>query len=266
MESHYVLERIESGNPPEGFILDGKHPAMINAAKKVRLNIVEWYRRFLTREVKELGMYTENSEREKGRYWQRGDLLALEMVRKGVDVKESGPDRERVMLEYLAMMNNPFEWGSTPEIQAAACMIKKTVNTWQHEPSGKVMLINVAIGNCEETVTPHCFTPQSSSAAPTACLVSESKMESDAELYEDVSEESSDKILLGILKKRMQEKEGDEVEDEEDEDEEDEEKLDKCFNLYFRGNHYDAMITPRQFHILALTYGSKVLSHFIPMY
>ena len=143
MEALYVVNKILASETPEVFVLDGRNPAMVRAALKVRINIVEWYRRFLTREVKELGFYTAN-----GRLWQRGDLLALEMVRKGSDVSESGPARERKMLEYLDEMSRRGSWGSTPEVQAAACMTKRTIHTWQRM-SGKLCKINSAHGTCD---------------------------------------------------------------------------------------------------------------------
>ena len=143
MEALYVVKKILENDPPTSFVLDGYDEAMVRAALKVRINIVEWYRRFLTREVKELGPYTQN-----GRLWQRGDLLALEMVRKGSDVSESGPQREKKMLEYLEEMNKRGTWGSTPEVQAASCMTKKSIHTWQ-KISGHLQKINTSKGSCD---------------------------------------------------------------------------------------------------------------------
>lgn len=313
MEAHYVLGKIAVDEAPLGFILDGKHPAMIAAALKVRINIVEWYRRFLTREIRELGFYTMG---EGGRYWQRGDLLALEMVRKGTDVKESGPEREKVMLEYLEIMNKPYEWGSTPEIQAAACMTKKTVNTWQHNSSGKLMLVSSASAgvppsqpaepaqtpaqipsdivnaeNAENAQTAHPAQPAQPSlpahtahTAQTALQPEQTSISSNAD-----SEVNSQDIILAEMESESEDEDDGMLDSEVYEDleaaapagvvnemeselmdsedlQENEQELDINFNLFFRHNHYDALLTPRQYDILASVYGSSVLSHFIPMY
>jgi hypothetical protein len=127
LELHYVLDKLDAGEKPETFVLNGTDPEMEAAALKLRSTIVGFYFNNLLADIPELGEYTVG-----GRLWKRIDLLALEMVKKGKDVPEDGPARERLALEYLREMMSPSAWMSTPEYTATALMAKKKVVVYQN--------------------------------------------------------------------------------------------------------------------------------------
>ena len=138
LELLFVVSRIDAGAAPSAYVLDGKSDAMCGAALSLRGSIIEWYRSYLRREVPQLGEYVAG-----GRSWQRGDLLALEMVRKGIQVPEEGGSREAEMLKYLLNMSRPTAWGSTPEYTALAFLTGKTVRVYQRAAATPLLqLIN----------------------------------------------------------------------------------------------------------------------------
>lgn len=126
LEMNYIESQIDLKNPPKSFCLDGQHEALETAGHALRLKCVDWFARKYDADVPELGSYVEN-----GRLYVRGDLPALEMVKKGIDVPESGPERLKIIQEYLQTMSLPKTWGSSPEYTAVSIMTKKTINIWQ---------------------------------------------------------------------------------------------------------------------------------------
>ena len=133
MEINYILHKLSLGQKPSQIIMNGTNNAMIKAGLRVRMKIIEWYRNNLETKIPSFGCYSEkkSDESSSSREWKRGDLLALEMIKKGKDVEESGCQRENAMLKYLLEMSLPGTWGSTPEYTAAAFMTNSEIQVWQ---------------------------------------------------------------------------------------------------------------------------------------
>jgi hypothetical protein len=147
MEINYLVAKLESGEIPLQIIIDGKHSAIIKAGLRVRAKIIEWYRTNLDKEIAEIGDYIESGPDK--RKWKRGDLLALEMIRKGKDVPEEGEERIKVMIDYLLEMASPGTWGSTPEYTAAAFLTKSKVIVWQKFEEGLKIINTINDGEHE---------------------------------------------------------------------------------------------------------------------
>ena len=143
MEINYAVKKIKLNDPPKSLIIDGYNHKMLEAGQRARFKIVEWFRKHLDKPIPQLGNFVEGKY---ARPWTRGDLLATEMVCKGRDIEESGPERKKAMAEYLLEMSNKRTWGSTPEYTAAACMTGKTFRIWQKhvEPEGKTTIIMIS--------------------------------------------------------------------------------------------------------------------------
>jgi hypothetical protein len=284
MELSYILKKIEAGEPPEVIVLDGYDRDMLTAAHTTRLKIVEWYRKRLNHPVPQLGNYVEGPD---ARPWVRGDLLAAEMVRHGKDVPESGPGRENVILRYLLHMSERSTWGSTPEYFAAACMTGKTINVHQMNDKGELFIINsvngssipapVVIGDPQPTMavsntsntSDQEFHHESSTAivlAPELCddateldtplsteavfeIAEETKLkdsEMDADLYSDSEPFADCSSHYSAYSK-------DSDSDSEEEDE---------YNLFFRNNHYQALVSRSQYFRLVSQYGIEAFRNF----
>jgi hypothetical protein len=134
LEMAYIESQIDLNDPPKCFLLDGEHAALEAAAQSLRLKCVDWYARKYDAEVPQLGKYVEN-----GRLYVRGDLPALEMVRKGMDVPESGQERFNLIKDYLQNMSHSTTWGSSPEYTAVGLMTRKRINIWQNNDAFKII-------------------------------------------------------------------------------------------------------------------------------
>jgi hypothetical protein len=126
LELHHVLDKLAAGEKVDEFMIDGHDEEMLAAAMKMRTTVTGFYYNKLHAEIPEFGEYTVG-----GRPWRRIDLIALEMVKKGIDVPEDGPEREKEALRYLKAMSAPCAWMSTPEYTAVALIAKKKVVVYQ---------------------------------------------------------------------------------------------------------------------------------------
>jgi len=240
LEVQHVVASVDAGAPPGACVVDGDCSVMVTAAFKLRGAVIEWFRRRLHSEVPELGEYTQG-----GRLWRRGDLLALEMVRKSIAVPESdGPAREAAMLKYLLDMSRPAVWGSTPEYTAVALMSGKCVRVHTHDACGVLRIFNAV--NEPAVVEP---------ASPPAQLpvVQLASNLEDAQVFSPSSSaaDNDDQISSSETSHR----ECQTIDNRE-----------RTLNLHFHGNHYEALVTSRQRHILAATYGDVFVRHFTPVF
>jgi len=126
LEIHRVLDKLQSGEMVDDFLIDGHHDDMLAAALKMRTTVLGYFFKDIHAEIPELGDYTVG-----GRKWRRIDLLALEMVKKGIDIPEDGAAREKEAMRYLKAMSAPCSWMSTPEYTAVALMTMKKVVVYQ---------------------------------------------------------------------------------------------------------------------------------------
>jgi len=126
LEIHYVLDKLAAGEKVDEFLIDGHDQEMLAAAFKLRTTVLGYYYKNIHAEIPELGDYVVG-----GRKWRRIDLLALEMVKKGIDVPEDGAEREKEAMRYLKAMSAPCAWMSTPEYTAVALMARKKVVVYQ---------------------------------------------------------------------------------------------------------------------------------------
>jgi len=116
-----VLQSIEKEEEINNFILDGNNEVAIRGGFLVRQRICEWYKSGLAKSVPSMGKYTE---KDGGRDWCRGDLLAMEMVQRENEVPEEGVERTKAQIKYLLHMMLPKTWGGTPEYFAFAQIFK----------------------------------------------------------------------------------------------------------------------------------------------
>jgi hypothetical protein len=116
-----VLQSIEKEEEITNFILDGNNEVAIRGGFLVRQRICEWYKSGLAKSVPSMGKYTE---KDGGRDWCRGDLLAMEMVQREKEVPEEGVERTKAQIKYLLHMMLPKTWGGTPEYFAFAQIFK----------------------------------------------------------------------------------------------------------------------------------------------
>lgn len=255
MELSYVLSKIDEGNPLEKFVLNGYSENMLQASNNIRSKIVEWFRRFLNREIIQLGNYIEG---ENGRKYQRGDLLALEMVRNGKDVPESGPERDTIILKYLLKMSLPHTWGSTPEYTAAACMTGKRINIWQNGNDGLFIIntVNGSLSNEDDTNNEEDLKELSDDQKDDLNKNDlnvkddfkdlkddlQKNAELDAEIYDD------DDVL--------------EIKSCESEDDNSDDEHDLSYNLYYNNNHYMPIVTHTQYLKLISVYGIDKFNNF----
>lgn len=128
LELRHVIRLINEGHTPTSCNLKGSCTEVMQSAEELRKMIMTWYDTGLFKDMPSLGTYTEN-----GRLWVRGDILALEMVRRGSDVPESGAARTAAMLKYIEDMRIEGTWGSTPEYTAFAMMSKLHVQVYQFQ-------------------------------------------------------------------------------------------------------------------------------------
>ena len=271
LEAGHLTTKINAGDPPPFFLLSGTDRAMESAGHSLRSKCVEWFRRRLDSPVPQLGQYVQN-----GRLYVRGDLPALEMVKKGKDVPEEGDGRKAAIMNYLEDMSKSFTWGSSPEYTAVAIMTGKQVNVWQYEDKHVIIIDRVSgtllppedENNVEEedendgqhevhngngididedsgTIEPI------SDAIPSAFAKA---AEDDAMLYDGES--------LPDLPASPISDEADEAEDVED----DSSEYDGSYNLLFVGGcHYEALITRKQYLMLVATYGIEAVENILPL-
>lgn len=280
MELNYLLSKIDSGEPPDHFVLDGHHDNMLKASFNMRLKIVDWFRKRLDQSVPQLGNYIEGPL---ARPYVRGDLLALEMVRSGKDVPENGAERESIILKYLVDMSAPDRWGSTPEYTAAACMTGKTINIWQRNSTCELSIINSVNGSlpmpssvvsaisCEpELIRKEQITLSSDSDSDLhmeefkADKDKEEDASEDAVLYEPEKDKEKDPTDSDSMKKMIIDQKHlcESFESDSDSDDEQENLYDRQFNLLFRGNHYQPLVTRFQYLKLISCYGIDAFQNF----
>lgn len=131
LECAVLLRRVAAKDPPpESALLDGLHPAAAEAAEDLRRMICKWYSGGLDKTIASFGNYSEANASQSSRLWTRQDVLAVEMVRLGQDVPESGPERTTQALQYIKDMQSG-EWGSTPEYTAFAMLSKLEIQVYQ---------------------------------------------------------------------------------------------------------------------------------------
>ena len=286
MELSYILKKIEAGEPPEEIVLDGYDRDMLTAAHTTRLKIVEWYRKRLNHPVPQLGNYIEGPN---ARPWVRGDLLAAEMVRHCKDVPENGPGRENVILRYLLHMSERSTWGSTPEYFAAACMTGKTINVRQMDDKGDLFIINSVNGSSIPlpVVIGAPEAPIAISVTNKADLeVKSQEMSSTAivlapELSDDATEIESPSSTEAVVEigedSKLQDSEMDadlysdsepfndctsHYSEDSEESEDSDSDQDDSYNLFFRNNHYQALVSRSQYLRLVSQYGIEAFRNF----
>ena len=117
----------EEPNPCARAVINGQDPRVLKSSENLRSLIVQWYQRHLAREVPDLGTYVHN-----GRAWNRGDLIAVEMISKQGDIPDEPNDPKRIsaMHQYLTHIQRGA-WGSTPEYTAFAFMANCIVEVYQ---------------------------------------------------------------------------------------------------------------------------------------
>ena len=222
LEMGHLNTQIDQGTPPKNFLLDGHNENMLKAGHKLRLTCVEWFKRKLNAPIEQLGSYVQN-----GRTYVRGDLPALEMVRRGKDVAEEGEQRKETILQYLSEMACPFTWGSSPEYTSVAMMTGKRVNVWQ-KVGQKLKLIDTVNGSTENS----------------------SETESVHEV--DVNDEDDER--------EFEESDFEEIKFVEEND------YNEDYNLFFMGGcHYEALITSDHFYKLLANYGKGAISNISPL-
>lgn len=267
-----MIKKIDADDAPEEIVLDGFDRDMLKAAQHTRLKIVEWYRKRLDQPVPQLGNYIEGPN---ARPWVRGDLLAAEMVRQSKDVPEQGPERENVILRYLLEMSEPKTWGSTPEYFAAACMTGKTIHVRQMGTDGKLFIVNSVNGSSvAQPPILDVAPPQPDLGATSASQDAESTIPAPHELA-DCIDNSSDAALEAAGISKIQESAEMDADlysvgcdcgsiefSDDDEDEESEQENDGAYNLFFRGNHYQALVTRDQYLRLIAHYGIDAFRNF----
>lgn len=153
LELRHVIKLIDDGRPPNTCNLNGCSREVLESAEHLRSMMIKWYDTGLFKEMKSLGLYTEN-----GRFWMRGDLLALEMVRRGADVPECGAERTAKMLQYIEDMRKAGTWGSTPEYTAFAMMSKLHVQVYQPQEGSLVLVNEVAPAEASRGVVKLLYT------------------------------------------------------------------------------------------------------------
>ena len=211
IELNYILNKIDNGEPVSTISINGYDKELIEAAQRTRRKIVKWFSKKPEKEVPQLGNFVEG---ENARPWKRSDLIAMEMVNRGKDIPENGPERENAIREYLEFMSKCTSWGGTPECFAAAAMTGKTLNTWQPDENKQLFKISTICGSKTDEI------------------LNEDNAEDDAMMYSD--------------------------------DDSDEEENDKSFNLFFRGNHYQPLVSRRQFGKLVSVFGSDLFQNIEP--
>lgn len=138
-----ILDSISQKIDVNDFVLDGNDALAMKGGFLIRQTICNWYSKNLHKPVESLGKYTEG---EKGRSWERGDLLAMEMVQRETDVPEEGNERTKAQLQYLMTMMLPKTWGGTPEYFAFAHIFKvKIVIYVPGNPTRKELLIRDSV-------------------------------------------------------------------------------------------------------------------------
>jgi hypothetical protein len=146
-----VVQTLEKGEELRTFVLDGNSTIAIKGGFIVRQRICEWYRSGLTKPIPSMGKYTEA---DGGRDWQRGDLLAMEMVQRETEVPEEGKERTRAQLKYLLQMLLPKTWGGTPEYFAFAHIFKIKLVIYVPGPQNSLL-----VRDCIEPATISCPIP-----------------------------------------------------------------------------------------------------------
>ena len=242
MELSYILNNL--GNPIKSFYLDGHSARMLKASLTIRHRIVEWFRKYLKKEIPQLGNYNEG---ENARIYQRGDLLALEMVKNGKDVPEEGNEREQIILQYLLKMSMPTTWGSTPEYTAAACMTKKIINIWQRGDTGLFIINSINGGGSYILSSNDLFEKERVNTVNESN--SSDKLNEAMLSCSESNPESTDVSQISIRSTTS------ETNDESEE----------TFNLFFENNHYVPMMTKHQYNKLLQTYGIDTVKHIQPL-
>lgn len=126
LECFTLIDMEARSEPVPVHCINGRADCVIKSAETLAGMICDWYQNNMAKEVVGFGSYISS-----GRAWVRRDLIAIEMVQKGRDVPEDGPERESAALKYLAKMRQRGSWGSTPEYTAFAFMSKLRVEVYQ---------------------------------------------------------------------------------------------------------------------------------------
>jgi hypothetical protein len=107
-----ILKRLEDEEEkPKTSCLDGFASNVLTSAEDLRKLICEWFHRGLDSVVPQLGFFDESTKAP----FTRGHILALEVIRKGHDVPEKGPERLQCIRNLLDEMRRERSWASTPE-------------------------------------------------------------------------------------------------------------------------------------------------------
>lgn len=130
LECTAILSMDRKGQCPKSVCLDGHSKTVTSSAEDLAQLICKWYSSGLDKEISSFGSYVQS-----GRQWCKRDILAMEMVQRGRDIPEDGPERHKAALDYLQKMQRPGTWGSTPEYTAFAFMSKLKVEVYQPQQS-----------------------------------------------------------------------------------------------------------------------------------
>ena len=138
--------------------LNGFSLEVTSSAEDLRKLVVLWYSSGLSKEVPSLGHFDETSKR----LFCRGDLLALEAIRQGLDVEESGPKRVEIIQSMIRMMKREGSWASTPEYIAVSHLTNCNIKVWNIDrakenspmgssPTRKSLIVRDVATSCSST-------------------------------------------------------------------------------------------------------------------
>jgi len=133
LEFHAILK-----DPKKNLgILDGFHALVLGSALKLKECIIQWFDVGLDKELKTFdSIHSENKI-------TRGDLLVMESVNIfNTDVPDDALQKRSTMLRYLERLKRPATWGGAPEYTAFAFMSKLTVEVYQKDPRGQILMVN----------------------------------------------------------------------------------------------------------------------------
>lgn len=126
LECFTLIDLQQRSQETPTYCINGHADCVIKSAETLCGMICDWYQNGLMKVVAGFGSYISS-----GRSWVRRDILAIEMVQRGRDVPEEGPDRDKAAYGYLKRMRQRGSWGSTPEYTAFAFMSKLRVEVYQ---------------------------------------------------------------------------------------------------------------------------------------
>lgn len=173
LEVFTVLWRFrETGEKPTNALIDGNSSVTYTSAELLRQYMMNWFETGLDKELPGFGAYREAvraadaaaandaaanqgssaaandgnaavpttaalQSPDDGRNWMRGDVLALDMIRRGIDVPDADcPERTAVILQYIKGMRCRGVMGGTPEYVAFAFMSKLKIEVFQKARGG----------------------------------------------------------------------------------------------------------------------------------